>query len=119
MAWNQPGKGNQDPWRGKGPAVATATLDGLRAWAAACAMPLAAAVASDPLRWLVPLLALLLVFNSFKLIDEQQRGVVLRFGQFDRIMTPGAELQVAVADRNRHHGQRHQDRNAGRRPSAC
>jgi membrane protease subunit HflK len=48
----------------------------------------------NPLGWLLPLLALLLLFNSFKLVDERQRGVVLRFGKFDRIMTPGANFKA-------------------------
>jgi len=47
----------------------------------------------NPLGWLLPLLGLLLLFNSFKLIDERERGVVLRFGQFDRIMQPGPNFK--------------------------
>jgi membrane protease subunit HflK len=48
---------------------------------------------SNPLGWLLPLLVLLVLFNSFKLVDERQRGVVLRFGKFDRIMTPGPNFK--------------------------
>ncbi len=46
-----------------------------------------------PLGWVAGALVLLLLFNSFKLIDEQQRGVVQRFGAFDRIMGPGANFK--------------------------
>lgn len=85
MAWNQPGKGNQDPWRGRN---SSNGLDGLiqkfRGLFGG---------GGNPLGWLLPALALLLVFNSFKLMDERQRGVVLRFGAFDRIMTPGANFK--------------------------
>ena len=47
----------------------------------------------NPLRWAVLGLALLVVFSSFKLIGEQQRGVVLRFGQFSRVMQPGPNFK--------------------------
>ena len=85
MAWNQPGKGNQNPWSGKG---AGNGLDNL----IQRVRDLFGAGGS-PLGWLLPALGLLLVFNSFKLVDERQRGVVLRFGQFERIMTPGANFK--------------------------
>ena len=47
----------------------------------------------NPLRWIALALALLIVFSSFTLIGEQQRGVVLRFGQFARIMQPGPNFK--------------------------
>jgi membrane protease subunit HflK len=34
-----------------------------------------------------------MLFNSFKLVDEKERGVVLRFGAFNRIMQPGANFK--------------------------
>ena len=37
--------------------------------------------------------ALWLVFNCFVLVTEQQRGVVLRFGQFARVMQPGPHFK--------------------------
>jgi membrane protease subunit HflK len=86
MAWNQPGKGKPNPWGGKGSGNGLDNLiQRLR--------ELFGAGGGSPIGWLLPLLALLLVFNSFKLIDERQRGVVLRFGQFSRIMTPGANFK--------------------------
>ena len=85
MAWNQPGKGKQTPWGGKG---SGGGLDNLvqrfRDFFGG---------GGSPIGWILPVLAVLLVFNSFKLVDERQRGVVLRFGQFDRIMTPGANFK--------------------------
>ena len=45
-------------------------------------------------RWLVAALLLFVVFNSFVLVTEQQRGVVLRFGQFSRVLQPGPHLKL-------------------------
>ncbi len=45
------------------------------------------------IRWVVLALGLLLLFSSFQLIGEQQRGVVLRFGQFARVMQPGPNFK--------------------------
>lgn len=44
-------------------------------------------------RWIGVAFVLLLLFNSFVLITEQQRGVVLRFGQLSRVMQPGPHLK--------------------------
>ena len=48
----------------------------------------------NPLRWLGLLFALWLLFNCFVLVGEQDRGVVLRFGQFARIMQPGPNFKL-------------------------
>jgi membrane protease subunit HflK len=89
MAWNQPGKGNQDPWRGKDAGnPIEALLSRLRDLFGG-----GSAGGMGPLGWVLPVLVLLVLFNSFKLIDERQRGVVLRYGAFDRIMTPGANFK--------------------------
>jgi len=48
----------------------------------------------NPLRWIGIALALWLVFNCFVLIGEQQRGVVLRFGETARIMQPGPNFKL-------------------------
>ena len=88
MAWNQPGKGNPDPWRGKN--QGGNGLDGL---IGRLRDAFGGGGGFGPLAWLVPLLVLLVLFNSFKLIDERQRGVVLRFGAFNRIMMPGANFK--------------------------
>ncbi len=44
-------------------------------------------------RWVGIVLALWLAVNCFVLVTEQQRGVVLRFGQFARILQPGPHLK--------------------------
>lgn len=48
----------------------------------------------SPLRWIGIAMALWLLFSSFVLVAEQQRGVVLRFGQFSRIMQPGPNFKL-------------------------
>ncbi|MBN6149340.1 FtsH protease activity modulator HflK [Xanthomonas sp. AmX2] len=45
-------------------------------------------------RWIAVAVVLLLLFSSFQLIGEQQRGVVLRFGQFSRILQPGPNFKL-------------------------
>src|SRR5690606_28866271 len=47
-----------------------------------------------PLRWVGLALALWLAFNCFVLVAEQERGVVLRFGQVARVMEPGPHLKL-------------------------
>ncbi len=46
------------------------------------------------LRWVLIGLGLWLAFNCFVLVTEQQRGVVLRFGLFDRVMQPGPNFKL-------------------------
>ena len=48
----------------------------------------------NPLRWIWIAIGLWLAFNCFVLVTEQQRGVVLRFGQFDRVMQPGPHFKL-------------------------
>jgi membrane protease subunit HflK len=44
-------------------------------------------------RWAGAIVVLWLVVNCFVLVTEQQRGVVLRFGQFSRILQPGPHVK--------------------------
>ncbi len=46
------------------------------------------------LRWVGIVVVLWLAFSSFVLITEQQRGVVLRFGHFARVMQPGPNFKL-------------------------
>ncbi|MCW5581505.1 MAG: FtsH protease activity modulator HflK [Luteimonas sp.] len=48
----------------------------------------------NPLRWIGIAFVLWLVFNCFVLIGEQQRGVVLRFGETARVMQPGPNFKL-------------------------
>ena len=90
MAWNTPGGGggngpggnNSGGWnpRGKG----GGGLPG----------PLKDLLEGGVWRWVLVVVALLVVFSSFQLVGEQQRGVVLRFGQFSRILQPGPNFKL-------------------------
>ena len=89
MAWNTPGSDNGDRpgrprRRGFGPQDLFDRARGLFDGGAG----------GNPLRWLALALALWVVFSSFVLIAEQERGVVLRFGQFARMMEPGPHLKM-------------------------
>jgi membrane protease subunit HflK len=102
MAWNTPGKGGsdkgggKDPWKGRDPDRETdAFLDRLK-------QGMGRMFGGDSgsgdngqriAMWLGGILLAMLLFSSFQLVDETQRGVVLRFGQFSRIMTPGVNLK--------------------------
>jgi len=88
MAWNIPGGSNKDGRNPRDRSGAGGVVDRL----------------VDPLRglfgggggitrWVGMLVALWLAFNCFVLITEQQRGVVLRFGQFDRVLQPGPHFK--------------------------
>ena len=48
----------------------------------------------SPWRWIGLALVIWLAFNCFVLIAEQQRGVVLRFGHFNRVMQPGPHFKL-------------------------
>lgn len=45
-------------------------------------------------RWVLLAVGLGVVLSSFQLIGEQQRGVVLRFGQFSRVLDPGPNFKL-------------------------
>jgi membrane protease subunit HflK len=82
MAWNTPG-GNDENKR-KADDAFSRLLRPLRG------------IAGDGgyLRWIAIALVVLLALDSFVLVTEQQRGVVLRFGRFARVMQPGPHLKL-------------------------
>lgn len=90
MAWNQPG-GGKEPWKPRGGGNPVDDFLGR------LKSQLGIGNAGNRPSWVKPVLfvlALLLLFNCFKLIDESERGVVLRFGKFDRILTPGPNFKL-------------------------
>ena len=81
MAWNTPG-GNDGEKPGDD-------------WLSRLLRPLRGIVGDGgSLRWIGIALVLLLALDSFVLVTEQQRGVVLRFGRFARVMQPGPHLKL-------------------------
>lgn len=101
MAWNLPGKGGSNkgdkgPWKGRDPDRETA--DFLRRLKGGMGRLFGGDTGeNDPgprfALWLGILLALWLGFSSFQMVNESQRGVVLRFGEFNRILMPGVNLK--------------------------
>ncbi|TAA46636.1 FtsH protease activity modulator HflK [Pseudoxanthomonas winnipegensis] len=97
MAWNTPGSGSGNNGSGSGPGGGRSSwkpgqgggLDQILARLRA----LFGAGGGGPLRWVLVFFVLLLAFSSFQLVGEQERGVVLRFGQFARIMQPGPNFK--------------------------
>ncbi|RRN80657.1 FtsH protease activity modulator HflK [Pseudoxanthomonas sp. SGD-10] len=96
MVWNTPGKGGdspdnnrRNPWLPRRPSGGGNGLGGgfdrLR--------DLFGGAGGGIGRWILLAVALLVVLTSFQLVGEQQRGVVLRFGQFARVMQPGPNLK--------------------------
>jgi len=93
MAWNTPGgngggaddnRGTRKPRGGNGNGWGGGGLPG----------PLRDLFDGGIWRWALIAVALLVLFSSFQLIGEQQRGVVLRFGQFSRILQPGPNFKL-------------------------
>jgi membrane protease subunit HflK len=102
MAWNTPGNnnesnsggGNRNPWKprktgrgGGGGGAFDELIERLRGFGGGGG-------GGNPLRWAAIALGLVLLFNSFVLVAEQERGVVLRFGAFHRVMTPGPNFKL-------------------------
>ena len=117
MAWNEPGGDKKDPWnngrkdsdpgkrgdQGPGPDV-DAFLEKLKAnlgrvFGSGGNSPGNASRNSAQGGPNLPLiigglLAVWLVFDSLVMVDERERGVVLRFGKFDRLMMPGPNFKL-------------------------
>ncbi len=86
MAWNKPGNTSGNNNRRGGGGLGS-LLDRLPNFGGGQG-------GGNPLRWVLIALGLWLAFNCFVLVTEQQRGVVLRFGQYDRVMQPGPHLKL-------------------------
>jgi modulator of FtsH protease HflK len=96
MAWNTPGgnKGGQGPDDNRrGPFGPRGGGGGGGGWGGLPG-PLKDLFDGGILRWVAVAVVLLLLFSSFQLIGEQERGVVLRFGQFSRILQPGPNFKL-------------------------
>jgi membrane protease subunit HflK len=97
MAWNEPGGGKQrDPWRdngggdGKGPSP---DMDALIKRARELVHRLFGGGAGGPGVAVVAILLVWLAWDSFAKINAGEAGVVLRFGQVSRLMTPGINFK--------------------------
>jgi len=94
MAWNTPGSGNNpsgpDGRRPHRPRKTGGVLDTL----IDTGRGLFGGGGSTAWRWVAIVLGLWLVFSTFVLVTEQERGVVLRFGRFARILDPGPHFKA-------------------------
>jgi membrane protease subunit HflK len=96
MAWNEPGGGKRDPWQGKPqPPDMEALLRRLRDGVNRLFRGGGAGGGSHGLMPIVVAFVILfwIAWSSWESIDARQIGVVLRFGQFNRIMTSGLNLK--------------------------
>ncbi len=98
MAWNTPGNNNQDssgggkrsPWKPRSGGGGGNGFDGLLERLRG----MFDGGGGNPLRWLAIGIGIFVAFNCFVLIAEQQRGVVLQFGKFDRVIEPGPSFKL-------------------------
>ncbi|HBK57406.1 MAG TPA: FtsH protease activity modulator HflK [Xanthomonadales bacterium] len=100
MAWNEPGKGGKEPWKSGNDANADieAFIRKFREFFGGTSggNRRGSGVGQGGPGLLIVVLGLLsiwIMFDSWQLIDERQRGVVLRFGEFHRLMTPGPNFK--------------------------
>jgi modulator of FtsH protease HflK len=93
MAWNEPGSGKQrDPWKdsGGGPSPDfEATLKRIGAWFSR----LFGGHGGGPGIAFLALVLVWIVWDSSAIIKANESGVVLRFGEFARVMAPGFNLK--------------------------
>src|SRR5215469_7262774 len=98
MAWNEPGSGGgkRDPWQGKpNPPDIEALLKRLRDGINRLFRG-GSGIGGGSGGIVLIVLALVvawLALDSWTVIDARQIGVVLRFGQFNRVMTSGLNLK--------------------------
>lgn len=104
MAWNEPPDGNKgkDPWGNRGNGEGPPDLDEIvrkmqRGLGGLFGnRPTGAGSNNSPLNWIIPILLLIgwLAYDMFYAIDEQERGVVLRFGQYVTTLQPGPNIRM-------------------------
>jgi membrane protease subunit HflK len=92
VAWNEPGKnGQNDPWTRKRPTGKSPLDDALNRIRNS-----AGKLGKGPGSILTAVLVLLVVgllFSSYTIVGARQAGVVLRFGQYTRTLSPGFHLK--------------------------
>ena len=93
LAWNEPGNGQRDPWSkhrtpGGKPAVDKWLRDLQARFNRLGRGPGNIAVI------VLVVLVLALLFSSYTIVNARQAGVVLRFGQYSRTLSPGFHLKL-------------------------
>jgi membrane protease subunit HflK len=102
MAWNEPGGGNRDPWKNRkdsGGIEGIArrlreALGGLTGGNGGGGGGGASPLGGNTILLIIALVAVVwIAADSWKSVDAQNVGVVLRFGKFDRVMHPGLNFK--------------------------
>lgn len=105
MAWNEPGGGKKDPWNQQGGSGGDvdAFVERLKnslgrvfggGGGEGNGQGRSGGQGSGGIGWIVvALVAFWLMFDSWQMIDQRERGVVLRFGEVVRIMEPGPNFK--------------------------
>ena len=100
MAWNEPGGGKRDPWKSNNkPPDLDALLKRLQAaigqiFGGRGAGSGGSGSSLGIISLAVGVLVAWCVFDSWTVVDARQIGVVLRFGQFERVMHEGFNLKL-------------------------
>lgn len=109
MAWNQPGGGKKDPWSGGGGGGGQQQppdldevfrklqrrLSGIFGGGGGRGGAGGSGSGAGPIIGLgIVVLVLWLIYDSVSIIQEGERGVVLRFGSYDRTLTAGLQLHL-------------------------
>ena len=114
MAWNEPGGGDRDPWGkrdNEGPPDLDELLKKLKIaindFLGGNKNGKSSGSGDDgktpelglfPLYMFIAVFFLVWVSQSFYALDEKERGVVLRFGQFNRVLEPGLKFAPWLID---------------------
>ncbi len=111
MAWNEPGGGDRDPWgkrKNEGPPDLDELLKKIKDTVSEMfggsggkdgkSEEGEPELGAFPIYILIVLLGVIWLFQSFYKIDEKERGVVLRFGEFHRVLEPGLNFSPWLVD---------------------
>ncbi|HEY0197805.1 MAG TPA: FtsH protease activity modulator HflK [Rhodanobacter sp.] len=93
MAWNEPGNGQRDPWGKNRQSGNKSPLDNLLKTFKSSLGKFGQGPGSL-LTGVLVLLVVGLLLSSYTIIDARQVGVVLRFGQYSRTLTPGFHFKL-------------------------
>ena len=96
MAWNEPGGGKRDPWQGKSrPPDMEALLRRIRDGFGKFLGGSGGGGGTGSAALLIVILVVLwIALSSWAKIDAREIGVVLRFGQFNRLMSSGLNMKL-------------------------
>ncbi len=95
MAWNEPGNGQRDPWAKNRSPGGVPSLDKLLKDLRTRFDKFGHGPGNITIIVLV-LLALGLLFSSYTIVNARQAGVVLRFGEYSRTLSPGFHLKLPL-----------------------